>query len=136
MMLLKLEDNRPVEYKLDETKNIILCGVPGAFTPGCTSRHLPGFVENLETLKSKNIDKVVFVATNDPYVMDAWNTHHGHPDIDCVSDMHGNFSESINEMSTDRSFGMRCNRFAVLVENGEVVRKFNDPFIEGVLNEL
>lgn len=135
-MLTKLENNKPVEYTLDTTKRIVLCGVPGAFTPGCTSRHLPGFIGQLETLKSKGVDKVVFVATNDAYVMDAWAKHHGHPDIDCVSDLFGNYCESINELSRDQSFGMRCNRFAVLVENGEVVRKFEDPFIEGVLNEL
>jgi len=73
-MLTKLENNKPVDYIIDESKRIILCGVPGAFTPGCTSRHLPGFIGGLEELKNKGIDKVVFVATNDAYVMDAWNT--------------------------------------------------------------
>jgi peroxiredoxin len=135
-MLTKLENNKPVDYIIDESKRIILCGVPGAFTPGCTSRHLPGFIGGLEELKNKGIDKVVFVATNDAYVMDAWNTHHGHPDIDCVSDMFGNYCESIGELSKDHSFGMRCNRFAVLIEDGKIVRKFENPFIEGVLGEL
>ena len=112
-MLTKLENNSPVEYTIDPTKRIILCGVPGAFTPGCTSRHLPGFVDQLENLKSKGIDKVVFVATNDAYVMDAWATHHGHQDIDCVSDLFGNYCESIGELSESTAFGIRCNRFAV-----------------------
>lgn len=136
MLLTKLENNKPVEYEFNKSEKIVLCGVPGAFTPGCTSRHLPGFVDNLEKLKHKGIDRIVFVATNDAYVMDAWNTHHGHPDIDCVSDMFGNYCESIDELSNDSSFGMRCNRFAALIENGSVVKKFKGPFVEEVLEAL
>jgi len=136
-MLYKLVDNKPVEYNFDTTKRIVLCGVPGAFTPGCTKRHLPGFASNLKELKEKNIDKIVFVAVNDAFVMDAWNKIHGHGDIDAVSDPLCLYNDSINEgVDYGPTMGKRCNRYAVLIENGVIVRKFNDPFIEGVLNEL
>lgn len=136
-MLTKLENNSIVEYNFKNFKKVILCGVPGAFTPGCTKKHLPGFANNLNELESKGIDKVVFVATNDAYVMDAWNTHHGHKKIDCVSDFTGEFSKSIDELiDHGPDFGKRCNRFALLIEHGNIIRKFKNPFIEDILKEL
>lgn len=134
--LFILEGKDIVPYKLTHSK-AILVGVPGAFTPGCTKRHLPGFVKNLETLKNKGIEKVVFMAVNDAFVMDEWNKTHGHPDIDSVSDPLAVFSKKLKkEVDWGETFGIRCNRFAVLVENGEIIKDFKDPFIEGVLEEL
>lgn len=125
-----------VPYEIPEGK-IIICGVPGAFTPGCTNRHLPGFANNLETLKQLGIDKVVFVAVNDPCVMDAWNNLHGNPSIDSVADPLAVFSKSIEqEIDYGDSMGIRCKRFAMLVNNGAVEKMFKDPFIEGVIEEL
>ena len=58
--LFILKDKNIVPYEIKE-KKVILCGVPGAFTPGCTNRHLPGFVDNLGKLKEKGIEKVIFM---------------------------------------------------------------------------
>lgn len=135
-MLYKLVEDMPVEYKLNENEKIILCGVPGPFTPGCSKRHLPGFAENLDKLTNKGITKVAFVAVSNAYVMDAWNKQYGHEDIDCIGDPYGEFIESINEL-TENSFLAKCsNRFSVLVEDGKITKKFSDPFFEGVYNEL
>lgn len=134
--LFILKDKNIVPYKIQE-KKVILCGVPGAFTPGCTNRHLPGFVDNLGKLKEKGIEKVVFMAVNDAFVMDEWNKLYGDKQIDAVSDPIAEFSTRMNEkVDWGKQFGVRCNRFAYLIEDGQITKKFDDPFIEGVLKEL
>ena len=134
--LFILKDKNIVPYKIQE-KKVILCGVPGAFTPGCTNRHLPGFVDNLGKLKEKGIEKVVFMAVNDAFVMDEWNKLYGDKQIDAVSDPIAEFTTRMNEkVDWGKQFGVRCNRFAYLIEDGQIVKKFDDPFIEGVMKEL
>ena len=118
-----------VPYEIPQGK-VILCGVPGAFTPGCTKRHLPGFANNLDKLDAK----VVFVAVNDPSVMHEWNVLHGHPDIDAVADPLAVFSKSIGQdVDYGDYMGIRCNRYAMLLQDGVFVKFYNDPFVEGVL---
>jgi len=134
--LFILKDKNIVPYEIKE-KKVILCGVPGAFTPGCTNRHLPGFVDNLGKLKEKGIEKVIFMAVNDAFVMDEWNKLYGDKQIDAVSDPIAEFSTRMNEkVDWGKQFGVRCNRFAYLIEDGQIVKKFDDPFIEGVMKEL
>ena len=134
--LFILKDKNIVPYEIKE-KKVILCGVPGAFTPGCTNRHLPGFVDNLGKLKEKGIEKVIFMAVNDAFVMDEWNKLYGDKQIDAVSDPIAEFTTRMNEkVDWGKQFGVRCNRFAYLIEDGQIVKKFDDPFIEGVLEEL
>ncbi len=134
--LFILKDKNIVPYEIKE-KKVILCGVPGAFTPGCTNRHLPGFVDNLGKLKEKCIEKVIFMAVNDAFVMDEWNKLYGDKQIDAVSDPIAEFTTRMNEkVDWGKQFGVRCNRFAYLIEDGQIVKKFDDPFIEGVMKEL
>ena len=134
--LFILKDKNIVPYEIKE-KKVILCGVPGAFTPGCTNRHLPGFVDHLSELKEKGIDKVIFMSVNDAFVMDEWNKLHGDKQIDAVSDPIAEFTTRMNEkVDWGKQFGVRCNRFAYLIEDGQIVKKFDDPFIEGVMKEL
>jgi 2-Cys peroxiredoxin 5 len=124
-------------YDIRKDRKMIICGVPGAFTPGCTNHHLPGFAKGLDLLKPYGIKKVIFFAVNDAMVMDAWNNIHGHPDIAAVSDPLAVFSKSIGEdVDFGESFGIRCNRCAYLIEDGELIHKFKDPFFDGVLEEL
>jgi len=132
-----LKDNKIVPYNINDRLKIILCGIPGAFTSTCTNKHLPGFAEKLDKLKLFGVDKVIFVSVNDAYVMDVWNKQHGHSEIDSVSDPLAVFTKHLKkDVDWGDSFGVRCNRFAYLIENGELTKKFNDPFIEGVLEEL
>ncbi len=128
-----LKDGKSEDYTFDDG-NTILCGVPGAFTPGCTNRHLPGFANNMDKLKGY---KVVFMAVNDSYVMNEWNKLYGHPDIESVSDPLAIFSKGIGEdIDYGETFGIRWHRFALLIQDGEIVKKFKDPFIDGVLSEI
>ena len=134
--LFILKDKNIVPYEIKE-KKVILCGVDGAFAPGCTNRHLPGFVDNLGKLKEKGIEKVIFMAVNDAFVMDEWNKLYGDKQIDAVSDPIAEFTTRMNEkVDWGKQFGVRCNRFAYLIEDGQIVKKFDDPFIEGVMKEL
>ena len=131
-----LKDNEVEQYEFNKEQKTILVGVPGAFTPVCTSRHLPEFAKAIEDGKLKDY-KVVFFAGNDCSVMDAWNKLYGHPDIDAVADDHAIFSKSIGEdVDFGPTYDWRTNRCAYLVENGKVGKKFVDPFVEGVLDEL
>ena len=132
--LYSLKDGSVAEYKFNKDQKIILVGVPGAFTPTCTEEHLPGFVNNLDKLKDYT---VVFFASNDCCVMDAWNKLYGHPDIAAASDNLGEFAKTLGEeVDFGPTFGWRCKRCAYLIEDGEVVKKFKSPFIDGVLSEL
>ena len=130
------KDKKFVPYELTNSKTI-MCGIPGAFTDGCTKKHLPGFANALDYLKEKGIDKVVFVGVNDPIVMDVWNKQHGHKDIDSVSDPLAVFTKRIKkDEDWGDCFGVRCSRYAYLIEEGKIVKEFKNPFIEGVLQEI
>ena len=115
---------------------IILVGVPGAFTPTCSSQQLPGFVKNYDEIKEGGIDKVIFFAANDPSVMDAWNKLYGHEDIDVLSDHKGEFSKSIGEgVDFGPAYDWRTKRCAYLLQDGVFVKEYDDPFVEGALND-
>jgi len=121
-------------YKFNKEQKIILVGVPGAFTPTCTNEHLPGFAKGLDKLKGY---KVAFFSSNDCSVMEEWNKLYGHKDIDSLSDHSGEFAKTLGEaVDFGPTYGWRNNRCAYLIENGEVVKKFADPFLDGVLKEL
>jgi peroxiredoxin len=123
-----LKNGDYVSYNIPQDK-VILCGVPGAFTPGC-NKHLPGFANNLDKLDAK----VVFVAVNDPSVMHEWNVLFGHPDIDAVADPLAVFTKNINkDIDFGDYMGIRCKRYAMLIQDGVFVKEYENPFIEGVL---
>ncbi len=123
-----LKNGDYVPYNMPQGK-VILCGVPGAFTPGC-NKHLPGFANNLDKLDAK----VVFVAVNDPSVMHEWNVLFGHPDIDAVADPLAVFTKNINkDIDFGDYMGIRCKRYAMLIQDGVFVKEYENPFIEGVL---
>jgi len=123
-----LKNGDYVPYNIPQDK-VILCGVPGAFTPGC-NKHLPGFANNLDKLDAK----VVFVAVNDPSVMHEWNILFGHPDIDAVADPLAVFTKNINkDIDFGDYMGIRCKRYAMLIQDGVFVKEYENPFIEGVL---
>lgn len=112
--------------------NVVVCGVPGAFTPGCTKRHLPEFAKNISFF-----NKVVFISINDPVVMDVWNKLHGHGEIDSVGDPLGLFTKSIGmEKDFGPTMGIRSKRYAALFKDGKFVKFFEQPWAEDVLDEL
>jgi peroxiredoxin len=104
-------------------KRVVLFGLPGAFTPTCSARHLPGYLEHEDDFRAKGIDALVCLAVNDVFVMDAWGKDQGVGDkILMVADGNGDFTRAAGlELDmTARGFGQRSQRYAMVVEDGVV----------------
>lgn len=102
---------------------VVLFAVPGAFTPGCSNVHLPGFIERGHELKEKGVDRIACIAVNDPFVMHAWGQAHGvGDDILMLSDGNGEFTEAIGLVLDGSGFGLgkRSKRYAAILEDGVV----------------
>jgi glutaredoxin/glutathione-dependent peroxiredoxin len=100
---------------------VVLFAVPGAYTPGCSKVHLPGFVEGAQDLKGKGVDKIVCIAVNDAWVMDAWGKEQGvADDIVMVGDGSGTFAEAMGLVMDGSGFGLgkRSKRYAAIIEDG------------------
>ncbi|MFL2661842.1 MAG: peroxiredoxin [Alphaproteobacteria bacterium] len=128
----KLTDKGPTPFKsldLFSGKKVILVGVPGAFTPTCSEEHLPGYMSLLEEFKSKGIDKIYFISTNDPFVMKAWGNSVSKTDyVEFLSDGNGEFRD-ISGLEFDLSsvgLGKRYSRFAIYIDNGQILKIFNE----------
>jgi glutaredoxin/glutathione-dependent peroxiredoxin len=103
------------------TGKVVLFAVPGAFTPGCSNVHLPGFVERAGELKAKGVTTIACVAVNDPFVMDAWGKAHGvGDDILLLADGNGDFTAAMGLELDGSGFGLgkRSKRYAAIVEDG------------------
>ncbi len=102
---------------------VVLFSVPGAFTPTCDAKHLPGFVENAGALKVKGVASIVCLAVNDVFVMNAWGKHAGVGDaIVMAADGNGDYTRALGLELDARGFGMgmRGKRFALVIEDGVV----------------
>ena len=106
-------------------KKVVLFAVPGAFTPTCSAKHLPGFIEQADAIRKKGIDDIVCMSVNDAFVMKAWGEDRGAGDkVRLIADGNGDLTKALG-LEFDGSgigFGLRSQRFAAIVENG-VVRK-------------
>ena len=107
-------------------KRVALFAVPGAFTPTCSARHLPSYVEKAQDLKGKGVDEIACISVNDAFVMSAWNERDGSPDITMLADGNGAFSEAIGLTMDGSKFGMgqRSQRYSMIVNDG-VVEQLN-----------
>ena len=107
-------------------KRVALFSVPGAFTPTCSVKHLPGFVDKAGDLKAKGIDEIVGTAVNDPFVMGAWNKAAGSADITMLADGNGDFAEALGLTMDGSAFGLgkRGQRFSMVINDG-VVEQLN-----------
>lgn len=119
----------PISYKASEefkNKKVIIFAVPGAFTPGCSVRHLPGYIENMTSIKEKGIDVVAVIATNDAFVMSAWGKVNGIKDeILFMNDPDAKFSKSIGwDMGVSPN---RTSRYAMVIENGVIKYAEKEP---------
>ena len=104
---------------------VIIFGIPGAFTPTCSTKHLPGFMASDNQLSKKNIKKVICISVNDPFVMDAWGkTHNVQNKILMVADYNLDFTKKIGaELDLNkRGLGIRSSRYTMLIEKGNVVK--------------
>jgi peroxiredoxin len=110
-------------------KKVVLFSVPGAFTPTCSAKHLPGFVEKAAELKAKGVDTIACMAVNDPFVMEAWGKDQSVGDkVMMLADGSAKFTSQLGmELDlVDRGLGVRSQRFAMIVDNGTVTDVFLD----------
>ncbi|XP_039005816.1 peroxiredoxin-2-like [Hibiscus syriacus] len=110
-------------HSLAAGKQVILVGVPGAFTPGCSLKHVPGFIEKAEELKSKGISEILVLSVNDPYVMKAWaKSYPENKHLKFFSDGSAAYMKSpgLELDGSDKGFGIRSERFALLVDDLKV----------------
>lgn len=107
-------------------KRVALFAVPGAFTPTCSARHLPSYVEKARDLKGKGVDEIACVSVNDPFVMAAWGDRDGSEDITMLADGNGQFADAIGLTMDAAKFGMgkRSQRYSMIVQDG-VVEQLN-----------
>lgn len=101
---------------------VVLFAVPGAFTPGCSKVHMPGFVQNEAELAAKGVDKVACISVNDAWVMGAWAAEQGAKDILMLADGNGEFTEAMGLVMDGSGFGLgtRSRRYAAIIEDGVV----------------
>jgi peroxiredoxin len=107
-------------------KKVVIFGVPGAFTPGCSKSHLPSFITAKDDLKEKGIDMVICIATNDLYVMEAWGRTSGGRDADIkfLSDGSGELTAALG-LTMETPMMPRTKRFSLIAEDGVVTEYFS-----------
>jgi peroxiredoxin len=108
-------------------RKVALFALPGAFTPTCSAKHVPGFVQNAEALKKKGIDTIACVSVNDAFVMGAWGKDQGAGDkVRMLADGNGEFTRAVGLVMDGSKFGMgeRSQRYSMIVDNG-VVKELN-----------
>ncbi|WP_193367334.1 peroxiredoxin [Pelagibius marinus] len=141
-MTIQVGDRIPsatLRYKTDEGiqeittdeifggKKVVLFSLPGAFTPTCSAKHLPGFVDKAGEFKGKGVDSIICMSVNDAFVMDAWGKDQNVGDkVQLLADGNGDFAKALGlELdATGVGLGIRAQRFAMVVEDG-VVKTLN-----------
>jgi peroxiredoxin len=119
-----MTDAGPGAISTDELfsgKKVVLVSVPGAFTPTCSMNHLPGFVDQADALRTKDVDTIACMAVNDVFVMDAWGKDRGvGDDVLMLADGNGEYAEALGLQLDASGFGMgqRGQRFAIIVDDG------------------
>lgn len=127
---VKATENGPDAVQSDAFfagRKVALFAVPGAFTPTCSAKHLPGFLDKIEALKAKGVDEVACTAVNDPFVMGAWAKQAGaEGKVTMLSDGNGAFAKAIGlEFDGSKfSMGTRSQRYSMIVDDG-VVKELN-----------
>jgi glutaredoxin/glutathione-dependent peroxiredoxin len=132
--------------QLFKGKKVVLFSVPGAFTPTCDAKHLPGFVEKAADIKGKGVDTIACMAVNDVFVMNAWGKHANVGDnVLMLADGNGEYAKALGLEMDGRGFGMgmRGQRFAVVVKDGvatnveiEAPKEFKVSSAENILSKL
>lgn len=129
VQLVKAGENGPEKIQTAEYfagKKVALFSVPGAYTPTCSARHLPGFIEQADALKGKGVDEIACTAVNDAFVLSAWRKENGADAVTMLADGNGDFAESLGLTMDGSGFGMgkRGQRWSMIVDDG-VVRELN-----------
>ena len=127
--LVKPTENGPEKIQSGEFfagRKVALFSVPGAFTPTCSARHLPGYVEKADDLKAKGVDEIACTAVNDAFVLSAWQGANDAASVTMLADGNADFAQSIGLTMDGSGFGMgqRGQRYSMIVEDG-VVKELN-----------
>jgi len=145
-MAIKVGDSLPADIKLKEMKDgapkdvsaadifkgkrVVLFAVPGAFTPTCSMKHLPGFVSDADKIRAKGVDDIVCVSVNDVFVMDAWGKASGaQGKVRMLADGNGDFTRAVGLELDASGFGMgrRSQRYGMVVRDGKVEQLHVEP---------
>ena len=118
---------------LFNNKTVIVFSLPGAFTPTCSSTHLPRYNELAATFKANGVDDILCLSVNDTFVMNAWAADQESDNITLVPDGNGEFTEKMGLLvdKADLGFGKRSWRYSMLVKNGVVEKMFIEPDLPG-----
>jgi peroxiredoxin len=113
-------------------KRVALFALPGAFTPTCSSTHLPGFEKHHEDLLTLGIDEVICLSVNDAFVMFQWGKHQGVEKVTLLPDGNGEFTRRMGMLvnKSNLGFGMRSWRYSLIVNDGEIEKMFVEPGLE------
>lgn len=106
-------------------KKVVLFSVPGAFTPTCSAKHLPGFIDKADALKAKGVDTIACMAVNDVFVMSAWGkSANADGKVIMLADGNGTYAKALGLELDGSGFGLgtRSQRFSVIVEDGKVTQ--------------
>ncbi|MBP1684839.1 MAG: Redoxin domain protein [Deltaproteobacteria bacterium] len=145
-MAIKVGDSLPADLKLKEMgeggpkdvtvgeifkgKKVVLFAVPGAFTPTCSMKHLPGFLEHANAIKAKGVDEIVCLSVNDAFVMGAWGkSNNAAGKVRMVADGNGEFTKALGLTLDASGFGMglRSQRYAMIAQDGKVTELLVEP---------
>ena len=128
--LMEMQDGKPTPVSTDTFfagKTVALFALPGAFTPTCSAKHVPGFVNNYDALKAKGVDEIACVSVNDAFVMGAWGKDQKAEDkVLMLADGNADFTKAVGLDSDYSGYGMgtRSQRYAMVLDNG-VVKTLN-----------
>ena len=124
--LMQMRDGGPkpvTTSELFDGKKVVVFALPGAFTPTCSAKHLPGFIQHAGDIKAKGVDTIACLSVNDAFVMGAWGDQQGSGDkVVMLADGNGDFTRALGLEMDGSRFGMgkRSQRYAMLVDNGVV----------------
>jgi peroxiredoxin len=130
LKLKEMGDSGPKDVTVGEVfggKKVVLFAVPGAFTPTCSMKHLPGFVEKAADIRAKGVDEIVCLSVNDAFVMGAWGNSSGAKNkVRMLADGNGEFTKAVGLTLDASGFGMgtRSQRYALIATDGKVDEVF------------
>ncbi|HEY9804446.1 MAG TPA: glutathione peroxidase [Leptolyngbyaceae cyanobacterium] len=130
------QDNQWVNVTTDDLfalKTVVVFSLPGAFTPTCSSTHLPGYNELAKVFKENGVDEIVCISVNDAFVMNEWAKNQEAENVTVIPDGNGEFTEGMGMLvdKADLGFGKRSWRYSMLVKDGVIEKMFIEPDVPG-----
>ncbi len=119
--------------QLFKGRTVVVFALPGAFTPTCSSAHLPRFDELAPVFRANGVDEIICMSVNDAFVMEAWKKDQGTANVTLIPDGNGDFAAGMGMLvdKTNLGFGKRSWRYSMLVKDGVIIKQFIEPEVEG-----